>query len=169
MDPVQTYVLSERMVEALEAAQPAAPLPNGPTRAALIRRGLVRPMSAAANAGCLTAGGVEARQALLDGAAAEPAPQGILAQVRQALQPEVVTVAEVDVVNHPPHYRHPSGVECIAITEHMTFLRGNAMKYLWRAGSKGDAVQELEDLRKAQWYLAREIGNLSSQLEGGPS
>lgn len=60
-----------------------------------------------------------------------------------------------DPVNHPQHYtQHPSGVECIQIVEHMSFCRGNAMKYLWRAGDKGD---ELEDLRKAQWYLAREI------------
>lgn len=66
-----------------------------------------------------------------------------------------------DAVDHPSHYtEHPSGVECITITEHMTFLRGNAMKYLWRAGSKGDA---LEDLKKARWYLDREIQNLESR------
>ncbi len=59
-----------------------------------------------------------------------------------------------DPVNHPPHYTsHPSGVECIAITEHMTFLMGNAMKYLWRADLKGG----LEDLEKAAWYIQREI------------
>ena len=47
----------------------------------------------------------------------------------------------------PSHYReHPSGVECIQVTEHMTFCVGNAVKYLWRAGKKGPAV---EDLRKA--------------------
>jgi hypothetical protein len=63
-----------------------------------------------------------------------------------------------DPVEHPAHYTtHPSGVECITVTEHMSFLRGNAVKYLWRAGSKGD---ELEDLRKARWYLDREIANL---------
>lgn len=60
-----------------------------------------------------------------------------------------------DVVNHPRHYtQHPSGVECITVTEHMNFCLGNAMKYIWRAGEKGDA---LEDLRKARWYLDREI------------
>ena len=63
-------------------------------------------------------------------------------------------------VDHPVHYRsHPSGVECITITEHMNFCVGNAMKYLWRAGSKGN---EIEDLRKAQWYISREITFLSS-------
>lgn len=68
-----------------------------------------------------------------------------------------------DVVNHPPHYTsHPSGVECITVTEHMSFLRGNAVKYLWRAGDKGN---ELEDLRKARWYLDREIANLEAEEE----
>ena len=59
-----------------------------------------------------------------------------------------------DVVNHPSHYTsHPSGIECIQITEHMTFLMGNAMKYLWRA----DLKNGLEDLQKAAWYIQREI------------
>lgn len=60
-----------------------------------------------------------------------------------------------DAVNHPKHYtQHPSGVECIQITEHMGFNLGNAMKYIWRADLKADAV---EDLRKARWYIEREI------------
>jgi len=63
-----------------------------------------------------------------------------------------------DNVNHPKHYtEHPSGVECIQITEHMNFNVGNTVKYLWRADLKNDA---LEDLRKAQWYLTREIERL---------
>ena len=67
-----------------------------------------------------------------------------------------------DAVNHPPHYnQHPSGVECITVTEHMNFCRGNAMKYLWRAGEKG---QELEDLRKARWYIDREISRVEAAL-----
>ena len=69
-----------------------------------------------------------------------------------------------DPVNHPPHYtQHPSGVECITVTEHMNFCRGNAMKYIWRAGEKGDAV---EDLRKAVWYLTREIERIE-RMKGG--
>lgn len=61
-----------------------------------------------------------------------------------------------DLVNHPPHYTsHPSGVECIQITEHMGFNLGNAVKYIWRADEKGAA---LDDLRKAAWYVQREIG-----------
>lgn len=60
-----------------------------------------------------------------------------------------------DAVNHPPHYnQHPSGVECIQIAEHYGFCIGNAIKYLWRAGLKGD---DIEDLEKARWYLDREI------------
>ena len=60
-----------------------------------------------------------------------------------------------DVVSHPIHYTsHKSGVECITITEHMGFNLGNSIKYIWRADLKNDAV---EDLRKARWYLDREI------------
>lgn len=60
-----------------------------------------------------------------------------------------------DNINHPPHYcSHPSGVECIQITEHMSFNLGNAIKYLWRADEKG---APLDDLRKAAWYIQREI------------
>jgi hypothetical protein len=63
-----------------------------------------------------------------------------------------------DSVDHPPHYNaHPSGVECIAVVEHFNFNRGNAIKYVWRAGDKGN---ELEDLKKARWYLDREIARL---------
>lgn len=62
---------------------------------------------------------------------------------------------DYDSVNHPKHYTsHPSGVECIQITEHMGFNLGNAMKYIWRADEKHNAV---EDLRKAVWYIQREI------------
>jgi hypothetical protein len=67
---------------------------------------------------------------------------------------------DVDLVNHPPHYTtHPSGVECITITRHMNFNKGNAMKYIWRAGDKGN---EIEDLRKAAWYIADEIARLEA-------
>ena len=60
-----------------------------------------------------------------------------------------------DPVNSPPHYTgHDSGIECIQVTEHMGFCLGNAVKYIWRADLKGDAVQDLE---KAIWYIQREI------------
>lgn len=60
-----------------------------------------------------------------------------------------------DNVNRPAHYTsHPSGIECIQITEHMGFNLGNALKYIWRCDLKADAI---EDLRKAAWYIQREI------------
>lgn len=63
-----------------------------------------------------------------------------------------------DPVTHPSHYTsHPSGVECLTITRHMNFNLGNAIKYIWRAGLKGNAVQ---DLRKAKFYIEDEIARL---------
>ena len=60
----------------------------------------------------------------------------------------------MDSIN-PSHYRsHQSGIECIQITEHMDFLTGNAVKYLWRAGMKDNKIQDLE---KALWYVQRLI------------
>jgi len=68
-----------------------------------------------------------------------------------------------DQVNHPKHYnQHPSGVECIDVVEHFSFNRGNAIKYLWRAGDKGNLVQDLE---KAIWYIQREIDNVNKAAE----
>lgn len=71
-----------------------------------------------------------------------------------------------DPVNHPSHYTSdPSGVECIQITEHRNFCIGNAIKYLWRAGLKGDdGTKHLEDLRKARWYVDREIARLEKEV-----
>lgn len=68
-----------------------------------------------------------------------------------------------DLVNHPPHYTtHPSGVECIQITEHMNFNLGNAVKYLWRQGLK-DSTPSIVDLEKARWYIEREILRLTHE------
>lgn len=61
-----------------------------------------------------------------------------------------------DPVDNPTHYTvHPSGVECIAVTEHFNFCVGNAIKYLWRADTH--AAGRLLSLKKAAWYVAREI------------
>ena len=69
-----------------------------------------------------------------------------------------------DAVNHPTYYTsHPSGVECIQITEHMNFCTGNAVKYLFRAGLKGGPEKHIEDLRKAAWYVNREIARLEAE------
>jgi len=70
--------------------------------------------------------------------------------------------ASHDAVNHPKHYTsHPSGIECIQVTEHMGFNLGNALKYIWRADLKNDAI---EDLKKARWYLDREIARREAAL-----
>ena len=74
----------------------------------------------------------------------------------------------VEAVNHPKHYTsHPSGVECIQVTEHMCFNLGNAIKYIWRADLKGKTI---EDLEKAIWYVRREIdrrNSLANENGGG--
>lgn len=62
-------------------------------------------------------------------------------------------------VNHPKHYNsHPNGIECIDIIRHYVCDIANAIKYLWRAGLKSemgmeDAEKEIEDLKKALWYI----------------
>lgn len=62
-----------------------------------------------------------------------------------------------DPVNHPSHYtNHPSGIECIDVTRHMSFNLGNVVKYVWRAGLK-DQTPTVQDLEKAAWYLNDEI------------
>lgn len=82
---------------------------------------------------------------------------------------EEVISREHDSVNHPSHYtRHPSGVECIEITRHYCFSIGNAIKYLWRAGLKRDAAledkqKEIEDLKKAVWYINDRIKQLEDE------
>jgi hypothetical protein len=68
-----------------------------------------------------------------------------------------------DPVNHPSHYTsHPSGIECIQITRHMSFNLGNVVKYLWRAGLK-DRAPTLQDLKKAAWYLNDEIQRVEAE------
>lgn len=80
---------------------------------------------------------------------------------------DTITITE-DKVNHPSHYTsHPSGIECIQVTQHYNFCIGNAIKYLWRAGLKQEAGQDshakqIEDLKKAIWYINKEISNLES-------
>jgi len=71
-----------------------------------------------------------------------------------------------DIIERPKHYTsHPSGIECIQITEHMGFNLGNAMKYIWRCDLKKDAV---EDLKKAKWYIEREINKRTGKKMEDP-
>ena len=62
-----------------------------------------------------------------------------------------------DMVNNPPHYQDASGIECIEVTKNLGFCDGNSFKYLYRAGQKGDYI---EDLEKAKWYAkqAKDMG-----------
>lgn len=67
----------------------------------------------------------------------------------------------MDNVNHPSHYAdngpvHSCGktIECIDVAETFNFNLGNAVKYIWRHADKQNPV---EDLKKARWYLEREI------------
>lgn len=64
-----------------------------------------------------------------------------------------------DSVNHPPHYK-VGGIETIDFIEakSLGYNLGNVVKYITRADHKGN---KLEDLKKAQWYLNREISNLA--------
>ena len=64
----------------------------------------------------------------------------------------------IDMVDQPPHYKD-GGIETIDFIEakKLGFNLGNAIKYISRAGKKNDA---LEDLKKARWYLNREINNM---------
>lgn len=71
--------------------------------------------------------------------------------------------AKSDIVNHPAHYtsgpaHSPCGkpIECIDVVEQLGFNLGNVVKYVWRSGLKGSY---LDDLKKARWYLDREIAN----------
>jgi hypothetical protein len=75
-----------------------------------------------------------------------------------------------DPVSHPAHYAEgwSNGAEVIDITEHLNFNRGNAVKYISRAGKKS-ALHEVEDLQKAQWYLSREIERLTDRSQAEPS
>jgi len=61
-------------------------------------------------------------------------------------------------VNHPAHYQGENGIETIEIIRHYTCDIANALKYLMRAGKKpetgmDDAEKEMEDLKKALWYI----------------
>ena len=69
----------------------------------------------------------------------------------------------IDNVNHPSHYTNGK-IEVIdfIVDKGLNFHRGNAVKYIARAGKK-DPAKEVEDLRKAVWYLNREITRLTGE------
>ena len=73
----------------------------------------------------------------------------------------VMKHTKLDAVNHPPHYK-TGGIETIDFIEakSLNYNLGNVVKYITRADHKGN---KLEDLKKAQWYLNREVGKLSKK------
>lgn len=74
---------------------------------------------------------------------------------------------ENDPVNHPSHYT-TGKIECIdyILDKELDFCRGNAVKYITRAGRK-DPDKEIEDLEKAVFYLNREIARLKEAKANG--
>lgn len=86
----------------------------------------------------------------------------VIPQVEEQLELPLGLPEAEDLVNHPKHYKdRVPGIECIEVTKHFDFLRGNAIKYVWRAGLKGDdKAKEIEDLEKAVWYLNTAIEEL---------
>lgn len=73
-------------------------------------------------------------------------------------------------VKHPSHYHAQSGIEVIDAIEawDLSFSLGNVVKYIARAGHK-DPAKRIEDLRKAQWYLERELTLLNATAESAPA
>lgn len=76
-----------------------------------------------------------------------------------------------EAVNHPSHYtwlKEKCGIEVIDITRHMDFNLGNSIKYILRAGHKSevgllDKEKQVEDLKKAVWYLNDKINMLENE------
>ena len=77
----------------------------------------------------------------------------------------------IDNVEHPRHYSYLKelcGIEVIDITRHMDFDLGNAIKYILRSGHKEESSmtnkeKEIEDLKKAIWYLNDKIKMLENE------
>lgn len=72
------------------------------------------------------------------------------------------SVEPLDNVNHPKHYNTIAGIECLDVAETFNFNLGNAIKYIWRSSFKG---KQLEDLKKAAFYVNREIERLKHETK----
>ncbi len=85
-----------------------------------------------------------------------------------------MTEKEDSRVSHPSHYtwlKDLCGIEVIDIARHLDFCTGNALKYLLRAGKKSEEgytnkEKEIQDLRKAVWYVEDKIKMLEEEIEG---
>lgn len=92
--------------------------------------------------------------------------------------------SESDRVNHPSHYNTENPIiqiecgegwfdlpiECIDVIRNMPTWKGNAIKYLWRAGFKqeegiSDIEKTIEDLKKAIWYIQDKIDTLERKVK----
>lgn len=65
-------------------------------------------------------------------------------------------IAQSQRVKHPAHYNWIPGIECLDVAERFEFNLGCVIKYVWRAPMK-DPFEAIVDLRKAQFYIEREI------------
>jgi len=88
--------------------------------------------------------------------------QWLLTEIGKHLQVKTTSAPKLqsDAVNHPSHYASESGLEAIEVIEaffHENAFLANTFKYISRAGKKGGEAKRLEDLKKARWYLEREI------------
>lgn len=91
------------------------------------------------------------------------------ASLQKITQPEINDSQLVDNVNHPSHYL--GKIETIDFIEdkELNFNLGNVVKYISRCGkkkSKGKSIEDkaLEDLKKARFYLEREIANRERKM-----
>lgn len=90
----------------------------------------------------------------------DPWLKSYLAGIAEELSGNGIEEKQQDVVNHPSHYASESGLEAIEVIEaffHRNAFLANTFKYIARAGKKGGEAKRLEDLKKARWYLEREI------------
>lgn len=82
-----------------------------------------------------------------------------MTEINYCYEPTTTVKKDSDVVNHPRHYAEGRKYEPIDVIEdwELGFNLGNVVKYIARAGRKGDIIQDLE---KAEFYLKREIKRL---------
>lgn len=92
----------------------------------------------------------------------------VFANLKPLDEPAPANPVGLDMVNHPPHYRSDTGIECIdAIRaqlgreQFIGYLRGCIAKYNWRLQVKGDAA---ENARKLGWYNQRLIEELEREV-----
>lgn len=95
-------------------------------------------------------------------------------KMKDFLDRELSIEDKEDKVNHPSHYtwlKKLCGIEVIDITRHMNFNLGNVVKYVLRSGHKSeqgmsDKQKQIEDLKKARFYIDDEIRRLENDEEG---